>query len=138
MQRLFVKVSLGAFLLTGASANAQLLDLSWRTIDCGGGQSAGSGFTLDYTIGQHDAGVLSGGGYEITGGFWGGAEATSCYANCDGSASVPVLNINDFVCFQQKFASGDSFANCDGSTTSPVLNVNDFVCFQQRFASGCQ
>jgi probable HAF family extracellular repeat protein len=29
------------------------------------------------------------------------------------------------------------YANCDGSTAAPVLNVNDFVCFQARFAGGC-
>jgi hypothetical protein len=60
-----------------------------------------------------------------------------CYANCDGSTTVPFLNVNDFVCFQQSFAAGASYANCDGSTNIPVLNVNDFVCFQQAFAAGC-
>jgi hypothetical protein len=60
-----------------------------------------------------------------------------CYANCDGSTVAPVLNVNDFVCFQSEFAAGDSGANCDGSTTVPVLNVNDFICFQMRFAAGC-
>ena len=29
------------------------------------------------------------------------------------------------------------YANCDGSTNAPVLNVNDFVCFNNRFAAGC-
>ena len=61
----------------------------------------------------------------------------SCYANCDGSTTAPVLNINDFVCFQTAFAAGASYADCDGSTTAPVLNINDFVCFQTRFAGGC-
>jgi hypothetical protein len=60
-----------------------------------------------------------------------------CYPNCDGSTNVPFLNVNDFVCFQQKFAAGDSYANCDHSTSPPVLNVNDFICFQQSFAAGC-
>ena len=63
--------------------------------------------------------------------------ASACYANCDGSTTAPVLNIADFVCFQQRFAAGDSAANCDGSTTAPVLNIGDFVCFQQLFAAGC-
>jgi probable HAF family extracellular repeat protein len=62
----------------------------------------------------------------------------SCYANCDGSTTPPVLNVNDFICFQQNFAAGNAYANCDGSTTPPVLNVNDFICFQQRFAAGCR
>ena len=29
------------------------------------------------------------------------------------------------------------YANCDGSTAAPVLNVLDFSCFLNRFASGC-
>jgi hypothetical protein len=65
------------------------------------------------------------------------AASAPCYANCDGSTTPPILNINDFVCFQTQFAAGASYANCDGSTTPPVLNINDFVCFQTRFAAGC-
>jgi hypothetical protein len=61
----------------------------------------------------------------------------TCLANCDGSSVAPILNVNDFVCFQQQFAAADPRANCDASTVPPVLNVNDFVCFQQRFAAGC-
>jgi hypothetical protein len=60
-----------------------------------------------------------------------------CLANCDNSTSPPILNVNDFICFQSRFAAGDSYANCDCSTTPPVLNVNDFICFQSRFAAGC-
>jgi hypothetical protein len=61
----------------------------------------------------------------------------ACYANCDGSTAAPVLNVNDFNCFLNRFAAGDSYANCDGSTAPPVLNVNDFNCFLNRFAAGC-
>jgi hypothetical protein len=61
----------------------------------------------------------------------------TCYANCDGSTLSPVLNVNDFVCFSNRFAAGDSRANCDASTTPPTLNVNDFVCFTNRFSAGC-
>jgi hypothetical protein len=61
----------------------------------------------------------------------------SCYANCDGSTTPPILTVNDFVCFQAAFAANDPYANCDGSTTPPILTVNDFVCFQSAFASGC-
>ena len=63
---------------------------------------------------------------------------SSCYANCDASTAAPILNVNDFVCFQSRFAAGDPWANCDGSTAPPTLNVNDFVCFQALFAGGCQ
>ncbi|MFN0131378.1 MAG: choice-of-anchor J domain-containing protein [Phycisphaerales bacterium] len=60
-----------------------------------------------------------------------------CYANCDASTIVPFLNVNDFICFNNLFAAGDTNANCDGSTIVPVLNVNDFICFNNAFASGC-
>ena len=65
------------------------------------------------------------------------ATLTICYANCDCSTTSPVLNVLDFGCFLNKFASGDAYANCDGSTTPPVLNVLDFSCFLNAFAAGC-
>ncbi len=61
----------------------------------------------------------------------------ACYANCDGSHTAPVLNVNDFSCFLNRYAAADPWANCDGSTTPPVLNVLDFACFLNRFAAGC-
>jgi hypothetical protein len=60
-----------------------------------------------------------------------------CYADCDSSTAMPFLNINDFICFQRRFAAGDAYANCDGSTQAPILNVDDFLCFQARFIAGC-
>ena len=47
-------------------------DLTWNTIDGGGGISSGGAYTLSGTIGQPDAGQLSGGVYTLNGGFWGG------------------------------------------------------------------
>jgi glucose/arabinose dehydrogenase len=61
----------------------------------------------------------------------------SCYVNCDSSTEPPVLNVQDFTCFLQRYASNDCFANCDGSTVPPTLNVQDFTCFLQRYATGC-
>ncbi|MFN0134474.1 MAG: GC-type dockerin domain-anchored protein [Phycisphaerales bacterium] len=60
-----------------------------------------------------------------------------CAANCDQSTTAPVLNVVDFVCFNNKFAAGDPSANCDRSNTPPVLNVADFICFLNAFAAGC-
>lgn len=58
-------------------------------------------------------------------------------ANCDGSTAPPRLNANDFQCFLNRFAAGESSANCDGSTSPPTLNANDFQCFLNLFAGGC-
>jgi hypothetical protein len=48
-------------------------DLSWWTVDGGGGSSSGGPYTLSGTVGQPDAGVLSGGTYALAGGFRPGA-----------------------------------------------------------------
>jgi serine protease AprX len=76
----------------------------------------------------------------------GAAASRPCYANCDGSTTPPILNVEDFTCFVAEFAAAqalphaqqlDHYANCDGSTTAPVLNVEDFLCFVAEFAQGC-
>jgi hypothetical protein len=55
--------------------------LSWWTVDGGGGRSEGSGFVLSGTAGQPDAGLLIGPGYTLGGGFWaGGALAPAGHA----------------------------------------------------------
>jgi hypothetical protein len=61
-----------------------------------------------------------------------------CYANCDSSTTIPVLNVGDFTCFLQRYANNDPYANCDNSTAIPVLNVGDFTCFLQSYAGGCR
>ena len=45
--------------------------IDWSTVDGGGGTSTGGVFTVSGTIGQPDAGAMSGGDYSLTGGFWG-------------------------------------------------------------------
>src|SRR5262249_2261777 len=60
-----------------------------------------------------------------------------CYANCDGTIAPPVLTVNDYSCFLNRFPAGDPYANCDGSPAPPTLNVADFLCFINAFAAGC-
>ena len=60
----------GAFTALAQSGGGY--DLTWNTIDGGGGTSSGGAYTLSGTIGQPDAGNLSGGVYTLNGGFWGG------------------------------------------------------------------
>jgi hypothetical protein len=48
-------------------------DLTWSTIDAGGHTfSRGGDYTLGGTIGQPDAGLLTGGDFTLGGGFWAG------------------------------------------------------------------
>jgi uncharacterized membrane protein len=97
---------------------------------------AGSNWNVNQLWDLNESGRIVGLGRHN--GLWRGCLLIpACYANCDSSTTPPTLNINDFVCFQQRFAAGASYGNCDNSTTPPILNVNDFVCFQQQFAAGC-
>ena len=52
-------------------ARAQSYSLDWFTVDGGGGTSTGGVYSVSGTIGQPDAGVMSGGNFSLTGGFWG-------------------------------------------------------------------
>jgi hypothetical protein len=48
-------------------------DLTWNSVDGGGVTfSSSGGYTLGGTAGQPDAATWSGGGYTLSGGFWGG------------------------------------------------------------------
>jgi hypothetical protein len=96
------------------------------------GLSGAEGATTDPVTGQFIFATFGGGNQVIA---VRGFVPTACYPNCDGSGT---LDVADFGCFLQRYASGDTYANCDGSTTPPVLNIADFTCFLQRFAAGCQ
>jgi hypothetical protein len=52
-------------------ALAQQYSIDWYTIDGGGGTSTGGVYAVSGTIGQPDAGAMSGGNYTLEGGFWG-------------------------------------------------------------------
>ncbi|MCW5757067.1 MAG: hypothetical protein KIT54_07525 [Phycisphaeraceae bacterium] len=56
----------------------------------------------------------------------------SCAADCDGSGTVDLI---DFLCFQNRFASGDMRADCNGDG---VLDLFDFLCFLEAFGLGCE
>jgi hypothetical protein len=57
--------------LFSARTPAQTYILDWFTLDGGGGTSRGGAYAATGTIGQPDAGRMSGGQYSLIGGFWG-------------------------------------------------------------------
>lgn len=57
-----------------------------------------------------------------------------CYADCHRTGWARVLDVFDFLCFQDAFVSGDPYADCDGSG---LLDIIDFLCFQDEFLHGC-
>ena len=75
MKRPFLPLALLGLLFGTIGARAQSggkYDLSWSTVDGGGGMSAGGQFSVSGTVGQPDAGALVGGQFKIAGGFWSG------------------------------------------------------------------
>jgi len=62
-----------SLLVAVALAQTGGYELSWWTVDGGGGMLQGGSYTLSGTAGQPDAGMLAGDGYTLSGGFWGGA-----------------------------------------------------------------
>ena len=58
----------------------------------------------------------------------------TCYADCDQSTGLGVLDIFDFLCFQNAFVNFGPYADCDGNN---LLDIFDFLCFQNAFVAGC-
>jgi hypothetical protein len=79
MRRCVLLLGLLTVLLGASTALAQgpqqAYNLSWWTVDGGGGHSAtGGSYALDGTAGQPDPGpALLAGNHRLEGGFWGGA-----------------------------------------------------------------
>jgi hypothetical protein len=56
--------------VAAAPSGSLLYELTWTTVDGGGGLSAGDGYDLYLTVGQPDAWRMSCGDYPLSGGFW--------------------------------------------------------------------
>ena len=67
----FYRILLAAAAFASPPLMAQQYSIDWFTIDGGGGTSTGGVYTLSGTIGQPDAGRMTGTGYALDGGFWG-------------------------------------------------------------------
>ena len=73
MRRLIISFALATLCLASNTTRADgsgPIKLDWSTINAGGGTSSGGRFALSGTIGQPDAGILSGGSLKLEGGFW--------------------------------------------------------------------
>lgn len=70
MRRSWIFGFLMALIILPALAADAPAQVEWRTVDGGGGVSAGGGYRISGTVGQPDAGLLIGGGYQLNSGFW--------------------------------------------------------------------
>jgi len=68
---LSVALCLAVFTAVSAARAQGGFELSWWTVDGGGGTSSGGEYALRGTAGQAEAGALmQGGTYQLSGGFW--------------------------------------------------------------------
>jgi hypothetical protein len=104
--------------------------IDWHAIDAGGvSNSTGGSFVLSGTIGQADAATnppLSGGTFELAGGFWPIANVCYCLGDLNGDGSK---NGDDIQKFVSCVTSGGACSCADLDQTSGVTlnDVNVFV-----------
>ena len=124
-----------AVLLATAGIAAADYGLDWWTIDAGGEMwTTGGDYELSGTIGQPDPGVMSGGTYSLSGGFWGGVPP---YAlgdlNCDGQVTgldidAFVLALTDVDAYNATYPDCDfMLADCNQDGMVTGLDVDAFV-----------
>ena len=118
--------SLGLLLTALYPSFAQEYEAFWWTIDGGGGMMfcTGGEFDLCGTIGQHDAGVLTGGEFELIGGFW----FDCCQADLDGDCDTDHSDLGILLSSWGIDDGGD--LNCDGETDHADLGIllADYGC----------
>jgi hypothetical protein len=95
--KFFASIVTLALIFIISTALADGYDLTWHTVDGGGGTSTGGGYELSGTIGQPDAGIMAGGEFTLTGGFWAGGDTGPvtpvCVGDLDTSGTVDVFDL---------------------------------------------
>jgi len=111
-----------AIAIPAAAQSGGTFDLTWNSIDGGGGTSTGGTYELTGTIGQADTGVSSAGALVNSAGFLPGN------FGC-------VVNLRDLVAFAQKWLSrGTTGADFDHSGR---VDIADFAIFSREWMDGC-
>lgn len=96
-----------AVLMVAATAGAaQAQEIAWSTIDGGGGTSSFGTLAVTGTIGQPDAGTLSGGDIVLRGGFWPTAGLTATHAGDTEVATGAPLAFRLASCAPNPFRAG--------------------------------
>ena len=89
-------------------------ELTWSTIDGGGGTSSGGPYVLTGTMSQPEAGAMSGGEYEILAGFWPGPPLCT-------------VEFDDFAKFAGLWLTGDLAGDLDGDSNVDFGDLSWFA-----------
>jgi hypothetical protein len=103
-------------------------DLSWSTIDGGGGRSSGGQYELLSTIGQPDAAYSAGGDYELLGGFLPGGPL--CIVNFEHFAKFAEHWLDTPCDTDNNFCDGADLNHLDGVNKVDLrLFVEEWLCY---------
>ncbi|RMF73829.1 MAG: hypothetical protein D6744_15195 [Planctomycetota bacterium] len=114
----------------GALAN----EIPWRTVDGGASEtSLGTTLVLQATIGQHDAGALSGASQSVIGGYWSPEpDAAPCTGDLDGDNQVSLTDLaillSDFDCVGACAGDVDMDGDTDITDLALLLSLFDASC----------
>ena len=117
--------------ITAASVTAQL-EISRSTVDGGGVMfSTSGGLELCGTIGQPDAGVMTGGNFQLTGGFW----IETPPGDCNSDGIVGLLDLKAFAdCLGGPADGIDAGCECFDNNRNGAIDLADFSASQRNFA----
>jgi hypothetical protein len=105
--------------------------VSERVSGGGGMRITGGGFSLSGTIGQPEAGGMSGGDFRLTGGFW----FETPPGDCNGNGAVELLDFELFTaCWMGPDASPDPECACFNVLADEAVDLADFAELQNNFA----
>lgn len=118
--------------LISATLMAEPYEITRSTIDGGGVMnSAGDSFELSGTIGQPDTGLMAGGDFELSGGFWFQIAPTDC--NGDGTADL--LDQSSLIdCMIGPSAGVNSGCACFDVNRDQSVDLRDFAEGQVAFS----
>ena len=129
------KLALVCLVVLGWFGNgvAQEYAIDWRTVDGGGElRSTGGDYQLGGTIGQPDAGAMSGSTYVLTGGFW---VMPPCWCVADMN-NDGLRNGGDVQAFVDCYLATGPGCVCADVDTNGVLDVNDVTAFVTGLLTG--
>jgi len=119
-----------------SAAMAQPFSIDWFTVDGGGGSSTGGAFTLSGTIGQSDAAsnpTLTGGTFELTGGFWPVSNVCYCLADMNHDGKKDGLDVQSFL---NCVLSGSGDCTCADTDQAGGVTLADVSVFVNDLISG--
>ena len=123
-----------ACLLAPSIALAGSFVIGWHTVDGGGVMfRTGGGFELSGTVGQPDAGALSGGDFTLTAGFW----FPVVPGDADGDGAITLHDHAVFVdCISgERVGPPDGCSSLDSDVDGDI-DLKDFASFQRLFSGG--